>query len=103
MFEQMDEAAYCNIPQYFLLVGFCRAMRPPCNGRTRRFKRNFFVSLFKIKINTKLSLDSLKTLTNSLYYYKTASEFLPVFSSLPLVDFRLCFSAIGRFISLCIS
>ncbi len=50
----------------------------------------FFQSaLFKVKLNGKFLLASLKTL---IY-----SSLLSRISSLPLTDFRLCFSAVGQF------
>ncbi len=49
----------------------------------------FHVAFLKVKINGKFMLASLKTL---IY-----SSLLSRFSSLPLTDFRLCFSAIGQF------
>jgi hypothetical protein len=91
MFEQMDEAAYCNIPQYFLLVGFCAPVH--C---AHLFFRLYFLSVFiKRNISLKFLHASLKTFSNSVYCSKRRIRISSSFSSLPLVDFSLCFSAIG--------
>jgi hypothetical protein len=59
----------------------------------------FFGFHFEEKLNGKFLLTSLKTLPNSTvdFFPEAASEFLSSFSSLPLVNFTPCFSAIGRF------
>jgi hypothetical protein len=57
----------------------------------------FVGSLFLYrKINGKFLFAYLNTLINSNSVPEAATEFLSGFSSLPLVDFHLCFSAIGR-------
>ncbi len=57
---------------------------------------NFRTAFLKRKIKIKFLLASLKTLILNVVP-EAASEFMSSFSSLPLVDFRLCFSAIGNF------
>ncbi len=49
-----------------------------------------------LKREKKILLASLKTIILNVVP-EAASEFMSSFSSLPLVDFRLCFSAIGHF------
>jgi hypothetical protein len=58
-------------------------------GKKLFYFLNFHVAFLKVKINGKFVLASLKNLIHSKFMFR--------FSSLPLVDFRLCFSAIGPF------